>query len=219
MNTQDFAQVIEGMAAGFGRGLKERDRNELLKTAALFRRFRDQSLANFVEFVEEILRKERGSVTALTDRIRNVGKDAEDSSEAILKDVQRLPAGDLTELLRAIGEDASGNKQQKLDRLRTVVGGNHPPRANGTPQANGQLNDEIQHTYQEYQSIERALDRLSYEEIRARFAPIAQKPKRVLEGVLQRVGYNALGSKEELAERLLSGLEMIKRIKVQTDRI
>lgn len=220
MNIADLAQVLDGLATGLASGLKEREKKELIALATLFRRFPNQSISEFIKFVNETLSRERNSVPALMERICLYKQGSGETRQELEASLRSLSATDLKKLIAALGMKAGSKKDDNLQLLlsdldRSVT--NHSP---VLPQAHTDLAQQINKAYELYQAIKAELRSISMEEIRARFAThFSGLPKTVLAGVLSRLGYPMYGSKEEIEALLLDNLTSIKISYDQTKQI
>ena len=206
MNTDDLALLFDGMAKGMQSGLKPTAKVELEKLGAMFRRFPNQTATEFVKFVDDAFRKERNSVPALVERIRAFREGGGEPFDEIWAGIESTkPAGNLAKILKGLGTKPGKRKDENLQRLRNLLqGGGDLAPPSGVP------DDEAEKEFQEYCWIRENIATLSLEEIRNRFNAIAAQGKPVMAAVLRKLGYHTSGSKQDLEDRLLGTLEMMK---------
>lgn len=215
MNTDDLALLFEGMATGMRSGLKPAAKAELERLAAMFRRFRNQNAAEFIKFVDDAFGKERNSVPVLVERIRAFRDGRGEPFEEIWAGVQSTkPAGNLAKILKGLGTKPGKRKDENLQRLHKLLQG----RSDLAPPADV-AEDKAEKEFQEYCWIRENIATLSLDEIRTRFNAIAAQGKPVMAAVLRKLGYHSSGSRQDLEDRLLGPLEMMKMSHERTKSI
>ena len=217
MNTEELAQVFDGLARGLASGLKDKEKKELAALIGMFRRFPNQGVGDFVKSVEGAFSKERNSVPALVERIKAFEQGAGEPSKELDADVAKLGAADLKKLVTALGMKSAASKTDNLKLVRSRLS-EGPATAPESPGPAG-LAGEVDEAYSQYEAIKADLRSITVEEMRARFAGLSRLPKPVLAGLLTRLGYPADGSKEEVAAKLLDNLTSIKISHDQTRQI
>jgi hypothetical protein len=204
MNIQDLALVVEGINNGLGGAMKSQEQKDLSDLAKMFRRFSDQTVGDFVKFVDRAFVNERDSVPALVERIKRYENQKDEPIEELKASLGRAKADDLKKILKAFALKPARNKPANLHLIESQLLSNDVATVTNNEDA------EIQRAYQEYESIKADLEKLSVDEIRRRFAPLADLPKSVLAGVAGKVGYRTDESKTQLGTMLLDNLIGIK---------
>lgn len=218
MNIADLAQVFDGLLAGLADGLKEREKKELAALTGMFRRFPNQSIGDFVKFVEGTFAKERNSVPVLVERIKAFQQGTGEPLQELQSGLARLGATDLKKLVAALGMKAASKKDDNLKLLQSHLT-NGPVEASTASGPTADLIPEVDRAYAQYQAIKADLPSITIEEMRARFTALAVLSKSVLAGVLSKLGYPTDGSKEAIEAQLLNNLTGIKISLDQTKRI
>jgi hypothetical protein len=218
MNIEELAQVFDGLLKGLAAGLKEKEKKEFASLAGMFRRFPNQSISDFVKFVEGTFAKERNSVPALVERIRTFKQGTGEPLQELRSSLMGLGATDRKKLVVSLGMKAGRTKDDNLKLLHSFLSdGQTETPAASTPATD--LTAEVDRAYAQYEAIKADLSAITVEEMRARFATLSALSKPVLAGVLSKLGYPAVGSKEAIEAQLLDNLTSIKISLDQTKRI
>ncbi len=218
MNIEELAQVFDGLLKGLAGGLIKKEKEELAALAGMFRRFPNQSIKDFVKFVEGTFAKERNSLPVLVERIKAFKQGAGESLQELQASTASVGAADLKKLVTALGIKAASKKDDNLKLLQTFLMGSQTeaPAASGSAM---DLSREVDTAYAQYEAIKAELSTITIEEMRARFAAFSALSKPVLAGVLSKLGYPVDGSKEAIEAQLLDNLTSIKISLDQTKRI
>ncbi|MCS6898130.1 MAG: hypothetical protein NZM29_09170 [Nitrospira sp.] len=218
MNIEQLAYVFEGLAQGLASGLKEKEKAELTALVAMFRRFPNQSINDFIKFVDGAFAKERNSIPALVERINLFKQRRGETRQDLEASLTSVGAADLKKLVSALGMKPCAKKDDNLRLLLNLLGQTvHGPSDAIVTQK--ELSAEIDRAFAIYESIKADLRSLSIEEMKARFADLSVFPRPILAGVLSKLGYPADGSKEEMELKLLDNLTSIKISQDQTRQI
>lgn len=218
MNIEELAQVFDGLLKGLAAGLKSREKEQLAALAGMFRRFPNQSIGEFVKFVEASFSKERNSVPVLIERIKAFQQGAGEPHTELQASLTSLGAADRKKLVMSLGMKAGRTKDDNLKLLQSLLAcGQAETSAASVPAVD--VSGEVDRAYAQYQAIKADLPAITVEEMRSRFAGLAVVSKPVLAGVLSKLGYPADGSKEAIAAQLLDNLTGIKISLDQTKRI
>ncbi len=158
------------------------------------------------------------SVPALVERIRAVQAGGE-PADAVLAEVGHLTVPQMKDVLKAFGQKGTTTRDGNLDRLRGIVrpgGGNAAEAATQQrPTPDPALVEQGVQTFLRLRDTKG----LSIPDVRTQFEPIRHFPKAVVEEISRRLGYTPDGSREEIANRLLSNLEGIKMNQLRGDMI
>ncbi len=218
MNIEELAQVFDGLLKGLDAGLKATEKKELAALTGMFRRFPNQSIGDYVKFVEGAFSKERNSIPVLIERIKAFQQGTGEPIQELQASLTSLGAPERKKLVAALGMKAGRTKDDNLKLLQSFL-------ANGpaeTPTTTGPVPDiaaEVGRAYARYEAIQADLPAITVDEMRARFATLSTLSKPVLAGVLSKLGYPADGSKEAIEAQLLDNLTSIKISLDQTRRI
>jgi len=218
MNIEELAQVFDGLLGGLGAGLKATEKKELAALAGMFRRFPNQSIGDFVKFVEGTFAKERNSVPVLVERIKAFEQGMGEPLQELQTCLVSLGATERKKLVASLGMKAGRTKDDNLKLLQAYLtnGQNEAAAASAT---GANLTAEVDRAYALYEAIKADLSAITIEEMKARFSVLATLPKPVLAGVLSKLGYPADGSKEAIEAQLRDNLTSIKISLDQTKRI
>jgi hypothetical protein len=134
--------------------------------------------------------------------------------------VGQLTVPQMKDVLKAFGQKGTTSRDGNLDRLRGIVrpGGGEPATEASTPQRPTADPALVEQGVQTYLRL-RDTKGLSIADVRTQFEPIRHYPKAVVEEISRRLGYTPDGSREEIANRLLSNLEAIKMSQLRGDMI
>jgi hypothetical protein len=218
MNIEELAQVFDGLLRGLGAGLKATEKKELAALTGMFRRFPNQSISDFVKFVEGSFSKERNSVPALVERIRLFKQGTGEPLQELQASLASLGAAERKKLVVALGMKAGRTKDDNLKLLQSFLT-NGQAETSAASESATTLAAEVDRAYAQYEAIKADLPSITVDEMRARLAALSSLSKPVLAGVLSKLGYPADGSKEAIAAQLLDNLISIKISLDQTKRI
>jgi hypothetical protein len=218
MNIEELAQVFDGLLMGLGSGLEATEKKELAALTGMFRRFPNQSISDFIKFVEGSFSKERNSVPPLVERIKLLKQGTGEPLPELQTSLASLGAAERKKLVAALGMKTGRTKDDNLRLLNSFLT-NSQAEASATSEPDTALAAEVDRAYAQYEAIKADLATISVEEMRARFTTFSALSKPVLAGVLSRLGYPADGSKEAIEAQLLDNLTSIKISLDQTKRI
>jgi hypothetical protein len=218
MNIEELAQVFDGLLNGLAAGLKATEKKELAALTGMFRRFPNQSIGDFVKFVEGSFSKERNSVPALVERIRAFKQGTGEPLQELQNSLASLGATERKKLVAALGMKAGRTKDDNLNLLQSFLT-NGRAETSAASEPTTDLTREVDRAYAQYEAIKTDLTTITVDEMRARFAAVSALSKPVLAGVLSMLGYPADGSKEAIEAQLLDNLTSIKISLDQTKRI
>ncbi len=218
MNIEELAQIFDGLLKGLAVGLKEKEKKELAALTAMFRRFPNQSISDFVKFVEGTFSKERNSLPVLVERIRAFKQGTGEPLHELQTSLVSLGAVERKKLVAALGMKAGRTKDDNLNLLQSFLT-NSQAEAPAVSEPATALAAEVDQAYARYEAIKADLPTITVEEMRARFDVLSVLSKPVLAGVLSKLGYPAVGSKEVIEAQLLDNLTSIKISLDQTKRI
>lgn len=217
MNVEELSLLFDGISKGLGAALKEKEKKELAALVEMLRRFPNQSITDFVRFVGGSFSKEQTSVPALVEQIRAYKQGTGEPCQELFGILEKVAAGDLKKVMTALGMKPSNKKGENLKLLQAHLADGQ---ANTTSSQSGNdLGREVEKAFSQYESIKANLRNITVEEMRARFATFSHLPKSVLAGLLSKLGYPAVGSREELEAKLLDNLTSIKISYDQTRQI
>lgn len=215
MNIGEVSFVFEGIVQGLGSGMKKADKDALVSLSAMFRRFSNQSVADFVKGVEGAFLKEKNSAPALVERIKAYKENRGEPHDELWKSLSGVAVPVLKAVIKGLNQKPATSKPANLQMLANYL----TPESTSQEQSENGTAGEIEKAFEEYCAIRSRLNRLSIAEIRSQFAPIALQSKAVLAGVLDELGYPAVGNKDDLVKQLLGNLESTKVSLDQTSRI
>lgn len=218
MNIEELAQVFDGLLKGLAASLIKKEKDELAALAGMFRRFPNQSIKDFVKFVEGTFAKERNSVPALVERIRRFKQGTGEPLSELQTSLASLGATERKKLVMALGMKAGRTKDDNLRVLQSFLT-NSQSEASAASESATALAAEVDRAYAQYEAIKADLPTITIDEMRARFGGLSVLSKPVLAGVLSKLGYPADGSKEAIEAQLLDNLTSIKISLDQTRRI
>jgi hypothetical protein len=218
MNIEELAQIFDGLLMGLGSGLKATEKKELTALTGMFRRFPNQSISDFVKFVDGSFSKERNSVPVLIERIRAFKQGTGESLQELQGSLASLGAAERKKLVVALGMKAGRTKDDNLRMLQSFLT-NGQAETSAASEPVTALAAEVDRAYAQYEAIKADLPILTVEEMRAKFAAVSALSKPVLAGVLSKLGYPSDGSKEAIEAQLLDNLTSIKISLDQTKRI
>ncbi len=218
MNIEELAQVFDGLLMGLSSGLKATEKKELAALTGMFRRFPNQTIGDFVKFVEGSFSKERNSVPVLVERIRAFKQGTGEPLQELQTSLASLGAVERKKLVVALGMKAGRTKDDNLNLLQSFLT-NSQSETSAPSEPTTTLAAEVDRAYAEYEAIKADLPTITVDEMRARFAAVSALSKPVLAGVLSKLGYPADGSKEAIEAQLLDNLTSIKISLDQTKRI
>ena len=178
----------------------------------MFRRFPNQSIADFITLVEESVSKEKNSVPNLVERIQACKRQVGESYQELRACLVSLKADELKKVLKAVCLKPAKKKDDSLKMIDSFVNAGETPSTDSVA-------DEVQRAFLLYDAIKTDLRTITLEEMRARFSGISNQPKEVLAGLLSKLGYSAGGSKGELEAKLLDNLTSLKISHDQTKQI
>src|SRR5437588_6391841 len=98
MNIEELALLFDGISKGLAAGLKEKEKKELAALVGMFRRFPNQSITDFIKFVEGSFSKERNSVPALVERIKQFRQGTGEPYQELHGSLAAVGAADLKKL-------------------------------------------------------------------------------------------------------------------------
>lgn len=218
MNIEELAQVFDGLLKGLAASLIKKEKDELAALAGMFRRFPNQSIKDFVKFVEGTFAKERNSVPVLVERIRAFKQGTGEPLQELHTSLVSLGAPERKKLVAALGMKAGRTKDDNLKLLQSFLT-NSQAEASAALEPASTLAEEVDRAYVQYEAIKSDLAAITVDEMRTRFGELSALAKPVLAGVLSKLGYPADGSKDAIEAQLLDNLTSIKISLDQTKRI
>ena len=218
MNIEELAQVFDGLLMGLGSGLKATEKKDLAALTGMFRRFPNQSISDFVKFVEGSFSKERNSLPVLVERIKAFKQGIGEPLLELQASLASVGATDLKKVIAALGMKAASKKDDNLKLLQSLLTDDQTE-ASAASGPTTDLAHEVDRAYAQYEAIKADLPTITVDEMRMRFAAVSALSKPVLAGVLSKLGYPADGSKEAIGAQLLDNLTSIKISLDQTKRI
>lgn len=214
MNTHALADMLEGLANCLGDGLKDGTKKDFAQAASFFRQVPDQPLKTFFSTVEKAFATQ-GGASELVEKIKACREGRGELVDELWKKIEKLKVPDLQTILKAFNKKAPKKKDDNLAAVRSLLFEGTNPR----PTEQSMPLQAVENGFREYCAIRDSLKQLSVSELRSRFQAIAQLDKPALEGVCSRLGYNFVGTKEEIAQQLLSTLEAMKVSQMRTEEI
>jgi hypothetical protein len=219
VTTHELAGLLEHLRDGLGAALQKRTGEEFAEAAEAFRALPDKSLKEFAKDVQKAAAAAGGGSERLVERIRACRTGGGEAVDLVMKDVNKLKQADLQALLRALGQNPGKNKVTEnralVQRLLQTPADGEP--ATAAP-PDGAAERQVEDGYRRMQEL-RDAPALSIEDLRARFAPVRQYPKPILDGIARRLGYSLSGSRDEVAEQLLQTLERMRISQMRGDVI
>lgn len=219
MTTHELAGLLEHLRDGLGAALQKRTSDEFAEAAGAFRALPDKSLKEFAKDVQRSAAAAGGGPEQLVERIRACRSGGGEPVDRVMKDVAKLKQADLQALIRALGQNPGKNKVTEnkalVQRLLQSPAAGEPAPPDW---AEGATGGQIEDGYRHMQELRDAKG-LSIEELRARFAPVRQYPKAVLDGIAGKLGYSFPGGRDDVAEQLLQTLERMQISQMRGDVI
>jgi hypothetical protein len=220
MNTHALADIIEGLANCLRDGLKDLTKKDFAQVVFLFRQLPDQPLKTFFSSVEKAFAT-LGSASDLVEKIKRCRECQGEEADELWKKIEKVKMADLQAILKAFNKKTGKKKEESLAAVRLLLFEEVSPKPieqlpftmQPTPvQA-------VENGYREYCTIRDSLKNLSVSDLRSRFQAIGQLEKSALEEICSRLGYKFVGTKEEIAQQLLSTLEGMKVSQMRTEEI
>jgi hypothetical protein len=213
MTTHELAGLLDHLREGLGGALKDGAGREFGEAAAAFREFPAKPLK---EFVKEIRKSASPAGVAISqeqliERIQACRVGSGDAPDLLMKDVNKLKQAELQSLLRALVQNPGKNKvaENRLLIRRLLETPTSPSERAQAQSTDGTTDHQIEEGYHTVIGL-RDAPSLTIEDLRARFAPIRQYSKPVLDAIARKFGYDFSGGKDEIANRLLESLERMR---------
>jgi hypothetical protein len=226
MTTHELAKLIDSLRLAFGDNLKKSTSDSMTEAAVAFRELPDQNLRAFLTSVRRAPdpqpatgRGGRAAAPATADLIEQIRAVRAGTAPAgTIVDLAPLKKDALKEIAKAFGQPVSGTNPELVSRIRALCVRTDEPNPVPEPQppAFDQAAVDVALVLHKQISADR---KLSLQEVRAQFEPFRHLPKPVVEEVCRQIGFSAIGSREDLLDRLLKGLENLKMNQHRADSI
>lgn len=215
MTTHELAGLLDCLRQGFGDGLKQATKDALSEASEAFRELPSKTLKELVKEIKSkpgagSSKKAEVDVPQLIARVRMVRAGTLPATE-VEKELELLKNPQLKEILVSFGSKGTTKTEENRVRARALLvhtpnGPTPSPELISTPVVDQNLVEQGVELYTRLRDTQG----LSILEVRAQFEPIRHYPKPVVEEISRRVGYTPYGTRDEVANRMLSNLEGIK---------
>jgi len=225
VKTHELADFLDHLRAGLDAGLTAPTKVAFQEAASAFREIPNQTLKAFVKQIQDRPstngsgsgRAAAVDVGKLIERINRV-RAGQESAEAAMEEVKKLKAAGLEEILVNFAQPKAGTIPIKVEKIRKLLIP-QAPTSNGHAKHNTADDDAlIEQGLQLYRRLRDSND-LSIEDIRSQFRPVFQYPKSVVEEILRRLDLTPDGTREAMANHLLSILEGLKMSRLKSEWI
>ena len=207
MNTDEFADLLDGIRTGLGGTLRKDAASDLTDAANLFRQFPGQSISTLGDAIDDALSGQRTTVPAMLERLRAVSSTPLDPADlkVLESDIDKTKAEPIKKILRGLGLKPQRYVKDNRDWLKAIArGASDQPVADSVDQA------AVAELVARYRDLGKRIGEVSFAELQAEADRFETYGAATLRRVLDELGQDTRGSAKTLARRIHGLLERWK---------